>query len=201
MILQSPEDSTKISSLYTCVPKITITWCMVPDLGNFLPCYHPLPPPYIDPKNQIFDKKWKKMPWDIILLYIHVYHNEDHMTYGSWNKRCNRQKFLLFHDIFFALSDPWHPEKSKFYHWEKTPGNIIILLMCNKNDSHMMNGSWDIKHNRHNFLSFWIILCPFTQKIKISKKKKKMLRDITILHKCDINDNPHKKANQDLTKN
>ena len=174
-----------------------------PWFGHFFALLLPptIPPPYIDPKNQIFDKKWKKMPGDIILLYIHVYHNEDHMICGSWNIRCNRQKFLLFQDIFLALSDPWHPEKSKFYHWEKTPGNIIILLMCNKNDSHMMNGSWDIKHNRHNFLSFWIILCPFTQKIKISKKKKKMLRDITILHKCDINDNPHKKANQDLTKN
>ena len=140
----------------------------------FCPFITPLPPPYIDPKNQIFDKKWKKMPGDIILLYIHVYHNEDHMICGSWNIRCNRQKFLLFQDIFLALSDPWHPEKSKFYYWEKTPGDII-LLMCTKNDNHMMNGSWDIKHNRHNFLSFWTILCLFTQKIKILKKRKKCL--------------------------
>ena len=115
----------------------------------------------------------KKMPGDIILLYIHVYHNEDHMICGSWNIRCNRQKFLLFQDIFLALSDPWHPEKSKFYHWEKTPGDIIILLMCTKNGNHMMNVPWDIKHNRQNILSFWTILCPFTQKIKILKKNEK----------------------------
>ena len=44
-----------------------------------------------------------------------------------------------------------------------------------------------------NSLSFWAIFCPFTplttRKIKILKKKKKMPGDITILHKCTINDN------------
>ena len=130
----------------------------------------------------------KKMPGDIILLYIHVYHNEDHMIYGSWNIRCNRQKFCYFRTFFLPFQTR-HLEKSKFYHWEKTPGDIIILLMCTKNENHMMNGSWDIEHNRQNFLSFWTILCPFTQKIKILKKKKKMLGNITISHKCDINDN------------
>ena len=34
----------------------------------------PPPPPPTDPKNQNFEKKMKKMPEDIILLYIHVCH-------------------------------------------------------------------------------------------------------------------------------
>ena len=164
----------------------------------FCPFTTPYPHPTLIPNIKFLIKNeknaWRHYP------FIHVYHNEDHMIYGSWNIRCNRQKFLLFQEIFFALTDLWHPEKSKFYHWEKTPGDII-LFMCTKNDNHMMNGSWDIKHNRHNFLSFWTILCPFTQQIKSLKKKKKMLGDITILHKCDINDNPHKKASRDLTEN
>ena len=41
-------------------------------LGHFLPFYHP--PPLNDPKNQNFEKKMKKLPADIILLYIHVDH-------------------------------------------------------------------------------------------------------------------------------
>ena len=36
-----------------------------------------------------------------------------------------------------------------------------ILHMCTINDSHMMYGSWDMEHDRHNFLSFWTIFCLF----------------------------------------
>ena len=51
--------------------------------------------------------------------------------------------------------------------------------MCTINDNHVMHGSWDMGHNRHNFLSFWTIFCPFTLltawKMNISKKWKKCL--------------------------
>ena len=50
-------------------------------LVHFLPFYHLPPPPSPNPKNpkdQNFEKKKQKkkekMPGDIILLYIHVYH-------------------------------------------------------------------------------------------------------------------------------
>ena len=76
------------------------------------------------------------------------------------------------------------------------PGDIIILHLCSLNDNHMIYGSWDMKHNRLNFLSFWTIFCPFTSlktwKIKILKKwkqQKKMLGDIIILYMCTINEN------------
>ena len=56
----------------------------------------------------------------------------------------------------------------------------------------MMNGSWYIKHDRQNFLSFWATFCLFTplaiQKIKILKKWKSSWR-YYYLHKCTINDN------------
>ena len=72
------------------------------------------------------------------------------------------------------------------------PGDIIIWHRRTINDNHMMYGSWDTKHDRQNFLSFWTIFCPITplttQKIKISKKLKKLPGDIFILHKCTIND-------------
>ena len=58
-------------------------------------------------------------------------------------------------------------------------------------------GSWDIKLDRQNFLSFWTVFWPFTtQKIKPNfnnpknqnfEKLKKMLGDIIISHKCTKN--------------
>ena len=63
---------------------------------------------------------------------------------------------------------------------------------CTISDNHMMYGSWDTECNRHDFLSFWIVFCPFTplitQKIKILKNWKKHLEiGIIILHKCTKN--------------
>ena len=57
----------------------------------------------------------------------------------------------------------------------------------------MMNGSWDIKHDRQKFLSFWPIFCPLTllttQKIKILNKMKNIPGYIIILHMSTINQN------------
>ena len=122
--------------------------------------------------------------------------NEDHLIYGSWNIRCNRHKFLSFWAIFawflryegqwteiFVILDhflPFYsPNNSKnqnFEKMEKTRGDSIILHMCTINDNHLMYGSWDMEHDRQNFLSFWTIFCPFTPlktwRIKILKKRK-----------------------------
>ena len=52
--------------------------------------------------------------------------------------------------------------------------------MCTMNENNMMYGSWDIRHDKQSFLSFWIISCPLifltTWKIKILKKWKKRLK-------------------------
>ena len=73
------------------------------------------------------------------------------------------------------------------------PRDIIILHICTINDNHMMHGSWDMEHDKQNFLSFWTIFCPFTPyatwKSKIMKKWKKTPEDIIILHTCTINYN------------
>ena len=59
--------------------------------------------------------------------------------------------------------------------------------MCNTNEDHMMYGSWDIKHDKQSFLSFWAIFCPLTllttYKIKFLKKWKTFLK-ILSLHTC-----------------
>ena len=71
----------------------------------------------------------------------------------------------------------------------------------------MVYGSWDIKCNRQNFLSFWAIFCPFapltTHKIKLLKKWKKHSGDIIILHMSTINKNHlplNKPKNQNFEK-
>ena len=87
--------------------------------------------------------------------------NEDHVIYGSWNIRCSRQKLLSFWAIFcpFRPLTTWGKKILKF---KKIPEDIIILHICTINKNHLMYGSWDIEHNRENFLSFWTGFCPFT---------------------------------------
>ena len=64
------------------------------------------------------------------------------------------------------------------------------LHLCTTNDDHTMYGSWNIKCDWHNSLSFQAIFFPFTsvtvRKIKISEKWKKTPGDIIILHKPKI---------------
>ena len=76
---------------------------------------------------------------------------------------------------------------------EKKPRNIIILHLCNTNTNHIIYGFWDMECNRHNFLSFRAIFCPFialtTRNIKILKKLKKTPGNIITLHLCTTNDN------------
>ena len=103
--------------------------------------------------------------------------NEDHMIYGSWNTRCNRQKFFCHFGPFFCPFSPLTTWKIKILKLKKTPGDIIILHICTINDSHMMYGSWDMECNGHNFLSFWTVFFPLTTlKIKILKKWKNTWR-------------------------
>ena len=97
------------------------------------------------------------------------------IIYGSWNIKCNRQKFLSFCAIFCPFS-PLTNLKIKILKLKKKPGDVIILHICTINANHVMYGSWDMESNKQYFLSFWTVFCPLTplttQIIKILKKKK-----------------------------
>ena len=115
------------------------------------------------------------------------------MMYVSWHIECDRQNFLSFWTIFCPFT-PLTTRKIKILkNWKKKSGNIIILHMCTTNDNHMMYGSWDMKHDRQNFLSFWTVFLPFylpnNLKNQNFEKLKKPPEDIIILHMCTINDN------------
>ena len=68
----------------------------------------------------------------------------------------------------------------------KIAGDTIISRICNKNQNHMMWGSWDADCDRQNFLLFWTIFCPFTPlktwKIKILKNWKNTWRYYHFTH-------------------
>ena len=82
-------------------------------------------------------------------------------------------------------------KKKKMKKRPKKLGDIITLQKCTKNHDHRLYCSWDMAHYRCNYFSIWAILLPFmpltAQKMKISKKWKKMPRDVIILHKCNKN--------------
>ena len=102
-----------ISAFYTRAPKITIhdVWFLRKGmrqteffviLGDFSLFYHPPTPdptppslPWMIPKIKILRKKTKQNMCTI---------NEDHIIYGSWNIRCDRQKFSSFWAIFCIFS-------------------------------------------------------------------------------------------------
>ena len=177
----------EILSFYTCLPQMLIIQCLAPEissmteffviLGHFLP----FDPPN-NPKNQNFEKT--KKPGDIIILHLCTA-NVDHMMYGSWDIKCDRQNFLSFWASFFLpFYRPNNPENQNFEKNEKRLGDVIILHMSTMNQNHMMYDSWDTARNRNfsHFGPFFALLAPTpsfplltTQRIKILKKWKKTL--------------------------
>ena len=67
-------------------------------------------------------------------------------------------KIFCYFRQFFAILPPLTTWKIKILkNWKKTPGDIIILHMCSISKNHVMFDSWDMEHEKQNFLSFWAI--------------------------------------------
>ena len=105
-------------------------WCTVPEMQSetnrifchFEPFLAPLPTPcptpptsLMIPKVKILGKKWEKY-LEIISFYTYMCTiNEDHyMIYGSWNIRCNWQKYLSFWGPFLPFQLPGNLENLNF---------------------------------------------------------------------------------------
>ena len=132
----------------------------------------------------------KKSTRDVIILHMCT-KNHGHVMYFSWDMECVRQNFLSFLAIFRPFT-PLTIKKIKILKkWNKTSGDIIILHMCTINED-----IWcmfpEIWRDRHNFLSFWTICCPFTHlpthKIKLFRKRQKCL-EILMFYAFSINYN------------
>ena len=136
-------------------------------LDRFLPFYPPM-----DPENQNFQKNGQNT-WK----YYHCTNiNNNYMMYGSSDMECNRQNFLSFWTIFCPFTPNKSKSTQKTQKWKKHLELLLLYTLCTINKNHMLCSSWDMKHNRHNFLSFWTIFCAFipltTWKIKIWKNGK-----------------------------
>ena len=117
-----------------------------------------------NPKNRILKKYLKK--WWRYYPFTHVYHKwKKNNMMGFWDMDCNRQIFY-FWAIFSPFAPPPPPnltiQKIKILKKWKKCQKILSFYMCAINDNHMMSVSSDMECNRHNFLSFWTIFCPFT---------------------------------------
>ena len=129
-------------------------------------------------KNQNFEK-WKK-DLEILLFYTCTI-NDNQMVYGSciWSAT----EFFCHFQLFVVLLPTLTTCKIKIWKKWKKCLEIIILFKCTINDNHMMYGSWDMKQDRQNFLSFRAIFCSFTSlttpKIKLLKKLKQKRMEIS----------------------
>ena len=91
-------------------------------LDHFLHFYPPN-----NPKNKNFEKM-KKPPGDIIILHMCTI-NDNHMTYGSWDIKCNRQIFLSFWTIFCTFI-PLTTQKIKILKKGKNYQEILSFYTC-----------------------------------------------------------------------
>ena len=130
------------------------------------------------PRKSKFWKN-KKQTWRYY-HFTNVYHKWQ--SYDVWFLRYGVQQtkcFVIF-DHFLPFYPPNNPKNQNFEKMKNTPGDIIILHMWTINHNHMMYGSWDMKRDGQNFLSFWTIFCPFTplkpEKSKFWKNEKKPWR-------------------------
>ena len=103
----------------------------------------------------------------------------------------DRQIFLSFWAIFCTFTLLTTSKIKILKKWKKNSEDIIILHKCTINDNHMMYVSWDMERDRHNFLSFWAIFCPFTPTNNLKnqnfEKIEKNPEDTIILQKCTKN--------------
>ena len=102
-------------------------------------------------------------------------------------------EFFAYLGYFFPFYLPNNLQNQNFEKILKssnktTTGDIINLHMCTINENYMVNGSWDMEHDRHNglFVALLSLNNPKNQNFEIMKK---MPQDIIILHKNTINKN------------
>ena len=133
-------------------------------LGHLLPFHS-----HKNPKIKVLKNKkisWKYHP------FTHVYQKSQSYVWFL-RFRVRQADFFVILGHFLPCQPLDNPENQNFK-TEKTSGDIIILHICTINGNHMMYGSWDIKRNEQNSLSFWTIFCPCTplqtQKIRILEK-------------------------------
>ena len=161
---------------------MTIIWCMVPEIWSMMnrifcqfgPFFCPFNPPN-NPKTQNF-KKLKKMPGDIIILHMCTI-NDNHIMYGSWDMKCDRQNFLSFWTIFCHLTPTTTPKIKILKSWKNTWRYHHFKPVYQKTWSYALlflrYGAWQMKllfFILGFFLPFYSLNSPKNQNFKKMKK-------------------------------
>ena len=153
VILKKQKKHLEMSSFYTCVPKITIIWCMLPEIWNttiFLSFWAIFCPftPLATPKIKIWNKK---NPWRYYPI-THVHHKS--RSYDVWFLRYKApQTVILGHFLpFDTTNNLKHQSYEKI---KKTPEDITIL--------HLIIWSYDVWFLRYRAwqTEFFVILDYF----------------------------------------
>ena len=85
-----------------------------------------------------------------------IFFSSDILLWSSFISWVWQTEIGNYRSFFALLPLPLPPPKNlKNQNFEKmSKSGDIILHMCTTNDDHMMYGSWDMEHDRQNFLSF-----------------------------------------------
>ena len=171
------------SAFQTSAPKITIIWCIVPEIqsetDNFFLSFWAIFYPFTCPLMIQNIKILIKMKKHKSLTDRNFWHFGPFFPFQPLDKLEN-QNFNII--IWCMVPEIWSIQFLPFWtiFWTiKKPGYIIILHMCTINNNHMMYDSWDNEGNWHNF--FATLDCCFlhfthppppltTRKMKILKK-------------------------------
>ena len=103
---------------------------------------------------------WRYYSFNICII------NQDHMIYGSWNVKLNRQNFFVILGNLLPLY-PLPPSrntlKNQNIKHEKNLRDIIILHKCTKNHDPPLHCSRDMVHDRCNcyfHFGLWFSFLP-----------------------------------------
>ena len=102
---------------------------------------------------------------------------------------CGRQKFLSF----WAIICPFSPDNLENQNFKIEKNTWRCYHFTHSHHKWQSYDVWFLRYEvwQTEFLSFWIVFCPFThlatQKIKIFKNWKKRPWEIIILQKCTKN--------------
>ena len=171
---------------------MTILWCMVPEIQSGVDrifCHSTLFFALLLPYGPRKSKFWKneKNAWRHY-HFTNVYHTCQSYDVSFLRYGVQQTEFsVTLHHFLPPYPKNLTTQKINILKkWKKRPGDITILHLCTINNNHTVYGSWDMKHDRQNFLPFWTIFCPFTPlttwKIKISKNWEKHLEIYHFIH-------------------
>ena len=162
---------------------MAIIWCKVPEIWSMTDiifCHSALSFALLPPYKPRKSKFWKNENNTWRYHFTNVHHKWQ--SYDVWflRYRVRVTEFFVILDGFLLFYPPLDLKIQNFEKMKKPPQDIIILQMCNINDSHMTYGSWDTECDRkffailHYFLPFYP---PNNPKNQSFEKMKKTLRD------------------------